>query len=159
VGRHGSSSGGIWLVALGLFLAAPYVSKAGGTLPHSAPPAPPSPTSRAARAVAFAAGQIGKPYVWGAEGPDAYDCSGLTMAAWTWAGRSIPRTAQGQLDGLPRVTGAPVAGDLIVYQTDGPSRRHVAIVVDAARMVEARSRATGVVVSPIRGGWVGVVRP
>jgi hypothetical protein len=58
--------------------------------------------TRAARAVAFALGQRGKLYRWGAEGPHAFDCSGLTWAAWRTAGVTIPRTAAGQLAGLPR---------------------------------------------------------
>ena len=52
---------------------------------------------RAARAVAFALRQRGKPYRWGAEGPLAFDCSGLTWAAWRAAGVTIPRTAADQL--------------------------------------------------------------
>lgn len=45
-------------------------------------------------AVAFATRELGKPYVWGAEGPDSYDCSGLTSKAWLAAGVVIPRTSQ-----------------------------------------------------------------
>jgi cell wall-associated NlpC family hydrolase len=102
---------------------------------QTARPARPSP--RAGRAVAFALAQRGKPYRWGAAGPHAFDCSGLTWAAWQAAGVSIPRTAAGQLAGLPRVHGPLRPGDLVVYETDGPSRRHVAIVVGPGRMVEA----------------------
>jgi cell wall-associated NlpC family hydrolase len=71
----------------------------------TAPPAPAlrPPDRAAARAVAFALAQRGKPYRWGAQGPDAFDCSGLTWAAWRAAGVAIPRTAGGQLAGLPRV--------------------------------------------------------
>jgi peptidoglycan DL-endopeptidase CwlO len=74
------------------------------------PPAAPDrrPSPRAARAVAYALAQRGKPYRWGARGPDAFDCSGLTWAAWRAAGVAIPRTAAGQLAGLPpsRVVGS-----------------------------------------------------
>jgi cell wall-associated NlpC family hydrolase len=129
-------------------------------------PRPPagSPTAggddaRAARAVAFALAQRGKPYQWGAQGPGAYDCSGLTWAAWRAAGVAIPRTAAGQLTGLPRVRGWLQPGDLVVYRSDGPSRRHVAMVVGGGRMVEALRRGVPVRVTRLRGGWLGAVRP
>jgi peptidoglycan DL-endopeptidase CwlO len=114
---------------------------------------------RAAQAVAFARAQRGKPYQWGAEGPDAYDCSGLTWAAWRHAGVTIPRTAAGQLTGLPRVRGQLQPGDLVVYRSDGPSRRHVAMVVGGGRMVEALRGGVPVRVTGVRGGWLGAVRP
>jgi peptidoglycan DL-endopeptidase CwlO len=115
--------------------------------------------TRAARAVAFALAQRGKPYRWGAQGPHAYDCSGLTWAAWQAAGVAIPRTAAGQLAGLPRVRGRLRPGDLLIYRTDGPSRRHVAMVVGRGRMVEAPGRGIPVRSTSIRGGWLGAVRP
>jgi cell wall-associated NlpC family hydrolase len=109
--------------------------------------------------VAFALSQRGKPYQWGAEGPGAYDCSGLTWAAWRAAGAVIPRTAAGQLAGLPRVRGRLQPGDLVIYRTDGPSRRHVAIVVGRGRMVEALGRGIPVRSTSIRPGYLGIVRP
>jgi cell wall-associated NlpC family hydrolase len=115
--------------------------------------------ARAARAVAFALAQVGKPYQWGAEGPGAYDCSGLTWAAWRAAGVTIPRTAAGQLAALPRVRGQLQPGDLVVYRSDGPSRRHVAMVVGGGRMVEALRAGVSVRVTGLRGGWLGAVRP
>ena len=62
----------------------------------------------------FALAQLGEPYVWGATGPDSWDCSGLTMAAWAAAGVALPRTTFAQI-----LTGSPVSptemqpGDLI----------------------------------------------
>ena len=55
-------------------------------------------TSNAAaqRAVDFALAQVGKPYVWAAAGPDSYDCSGLTMAAWARGGVALPHFAAAQ---------------------------------------------------------------
>jgi cell wall-associated NlpC family hydrolase len=131
------------------------------------PPATPPPAAggraggdgRAARAVAFALAQRGKPYQWAAHGPDAYDCSGLTWAAWQHAGVTIPRTAAAQLADLPRVRGHLRPGDLVIYPSNGPSRRHVAMVVDPGRMVEALGRGIPVRVTGLRRGWLGVVRP
>jgi cell wall-associated NlpC family hydrolase len=109
--------------------------------------------------VAFALGQRGKPYRWGAEGPQAFDCSGLTWAAWRAAGVAIPRTAAGQLTGLPRARGQLQTGDLVIYRSSGPSRRHVAMVVGSGRMVEAPAHGVPVRVTGLRGGWLGAVRP
>jgi cell wall-associated NlpC family hydrolase len=123
------------------------------------PGARPASGSRPARAVAFAFRQQGKPYRWGAEGPHAFDCSGLTWAAWRAAGVTIPRTAARQLAGLPRVRGQLRPGDLVIYRTDGPSRRHVAIVVGPGRMAEAPGRGIPVRLTSIRPGRLGAVRP
>jgi cell wall-associated NlpC family hydrolase len=124
-----------------------------------APGARPAPGSRAARAVAFALRQLGKPYRWGSEGPGAFDCSGLTWAAWRAAGVTIPRTAAGQLTSLPRARGRLRPGDLVIYASRGPSRRHVAMVVGRGRMVEALGRGIPVRSTSIRPGWLGAVRP
>jgi cell wall-associated NlpC family hydrolase len=148
-------------------LAAPHAQALRGlvadALPGIAAPerlgARPGSGSRPARAVAFALGQRGKPYRWGGQGPGAFDCSGLTWAAWRAAGVTIPRTAAGQLAGLPRVRGQLRPGDLVIYRTDGPSRRHVAIVVGRGRMVEAPGRGIPVRSTRLRGGWLGAVRP
>jgi cell wall-associated NlpC family hydrolase len=148
-------------------LAAPHATALRGLVARALPvmtaPAPPGarPTSasRPARAVRFALGQRGKPYRWGAEGPGAYDCSGLTWAAWRAAGVTIPRTAAGQLADLSRVRGRLAPGDLLIYRTEGPSRRHVAMVVGQGRMVEALGRSTPVRSTSIRPGWLAAVRP
>jgi hypothetical protein len=127
-------------------------------LPAAPPPAA-GDGGRAGRAVAFALAQVGKPYQWGAQGPDAYDCSGLTWAAWQHAGVAIPRTAAGQLGALPPVRGRLQPGDLLIYRSQGPSGRHVGMVVDGGRMVEALRVGVPVRVTGLRGGWLGAVRP
>jgi cell wall-associated NlpC family hydrolase len=147
-------------------LAAPHAQAlqemlAGGAMPgpSAARPAAGAPAPPAARAVAFALGQRGKPYRWGAQGPQAFDCSGLTWAAWHAAGVAIPRTAAGQLAGLPRVRGRLQPGDLVIYPSRGPSRRHVGMVVGGGRMVEAPARGVPVRVTRLRDGFMGAVRP
>jgi cell wall-associated NlpC family hydrolase len=109
--------------------------------------------------VAFALDQRGKPYRWGAEGPHAFDCSGLTWASWRAAGVTIPRTAAGQLASLPGVRGRLQPGDLLIYASRGPSRRHVAMAVGRGRMVEALGRGIPVRSTSLRRGWLGAVRP
>ena len=92
-------------------------SSGGGQQPSSpSPPSAPNVTASgaAATAVAFAKAQVGKPYQWGAAGPNAYDCSGLTMAAWAQAGVSLPHSAAAQYDVTRRVSASELQpGDLI----------------------------------------------
>ncbi|WP_372442152.1 NlpC/P60 family protein [Actinomadura violacea] len=76
------------------------------------------------KAVQFAEQQLGEPYRWGATGPDTWDCSGLTQAAWRAAGVSIPRVTYDQIaSGTPTTKEAAVAGDLYF-----PHRGHVMMV-------------------------------
>jgi cell wall-associated NlpC family hydrolase len=168
--RRPSPGGGLAVLVVVTVLAALTAPRAttlrgliADALPAIAAPTPPgarpAPGSRAIRAVAFVLRQRGKPYRWGAEGPGAYDCSGLTRAAWRAAGVTIPRTAAGQLAGLARVRGRLQPGDLVIYPSRGPSGRHVAMVVGRGRMVEALGRGIPVRSTSIRGGWLGAVRP
>jgi cell wall-associated NlpC family hydrolase len=170
--RHPAPGGGLAVlvvVTVLVALAGPNARElrglvADGRAVIAAPATPPAPALRrprpgAARAVAFAMGQRGKPYRWGAEGPHAFDCSGLTWAAWQAAGVTIPRTAARQLAGLPRVRGGLRPGDLLIYRSSGPSRRHVAMVVGEGRMVEASGRGIPVRSTSLRPGWLGAVRP
>ncbi|KMO98415.1 NlpC/P60 family protein [Streptomyces roseus] len=87
------------------------------------------------KAVQYATAQMGKPYVWGAEGPDSFDCSGLTSQAWRAAGRGIPRTSQEQLRLLPKVAIKDMRpGDLIIYFDDAS---HVGMYVGDGAMIHA----------------------
>jgi cell wall-associated NlpC family hydrolase len=70
----------------------------------------------AATAVSAACGQLGKRYQYGAEGPDAFDCSGLTLYAWQKAGKSLPRTAAQQYSATTRISKDQLQpGDLIFF--------------------------------------------
>ena len=68
------------------------------TPPAPPAPTPPAPSGGADAAIAFAKAQLGEPYQWGATGPSAWDCSGLTMRAWASAGRSLPHYSVAQYD-------------------------------------------------------------
>ncbi|MEU7238909.1 C40 family peptidase [Streptomyces sparsogenes] len=115
-------------------------------------------TAQGRRAVEFATAQLGKDYVWGAEGPDTYDCSGLTQRAWAAGGRSIPRTSQEQWRRLPKVGVERMRpGDLIIYFKDAS---HVGMYVGNGAIIHAPRPGRQVTVAgagsmPI----LGVVRP
>ena len=120
------------------------------------------PTStQAEKAVAFAYAQLGKPYVWGATGPDSYDCSGLVQAAWAAAGVSIPRVTYDQWAALPHIATSSIQpGDLLYYDGEG----HVAMYVGDGYIIDAPRTGLDVEKIPMNTGWYaagfdGAVRP
>jgi len=115
----------------------------------------------AARAVAFALSQQGKPYEFGAEGPDTYDCSGLTWRAWQHAGLNWERmSAAGQWQWLQQRShdvaatqlhaGRPVV--LRQQPHDPATVHHVAMAIGHGRMVEAPAPGIPVRLVPVR--WI-----
>ena len=123
---------------------APTTPAPAPTTPAPAPaPAPPPAVLPAAQvALAFALAQVGKPYVWGAEGPDSYDCSGLTMASYLEAGIYIGRTTRTQYAETARVPLADMKpGDLVFYSSDGTASGiyHVAMYTGNGMRVHAPS--------------------
>ncbi|WP_067573145.1 C40 family peptidase [Nocardia acidivorans] len=112
---------------------------AGRDYPWSMPAT--SGDSAAVRQVlAVATAQVGKPYVWGAEGPNSFDCSGLMQYAARSAGVDIPRVSQDQYRQLPKVNPADIRpGDLIfpAGQYNGGSPTHVMMYLGNGQCVEA----------------------
>ena len=95
------------------------------------------PTTRgsASAAVDAAMSQVGKPYRWGAAGPNAYDCSGLTMWAWRHAGVSLPHSSRMQYRATRRISRAQLQpGDLVFF---GHPIHHVAMYIGNGKVVEA----------------------
>ncbi|MFD9334215.1 C40 family peptidase [Streptomyces sp. NPDC060028] len=119
---------------------------------------PRTPTAAGGTALTYATAQLGKPYVWGAEGPGSFDCSGLTSQAWAHAGRAIPRTSQEQWARLPKVPLDKLRpGDLVVYF---PTATHVALYVGDGKVIQAPRPGARVKVSPIAANpLLGAVRP
>jgi peptidoglycan DL-endopeptidase CwlO len=116
------------------------------------------PTSPgAASAVRVALSQVGKPYVWGAEGPNSFDCSGLMLYAWRAAGKSLPHSSRAQLSATRRVSiGQIRPGDLVFF---GSPIHHVGMYIGNGNMVEASRRGVPVRVrSVFRKDMVGVGR-
>ncbi|MEV0457009.1 NlpC/P60 family protein [Catellatospora methionotrophica] len=89
---------------------------------------------KAGIAVSFAYKQLGKPYVWGADGPGGYDCSGLTMAAWKAAGVGLYHQAATQWRETTHISRSQLLpGDLVFYSGLG----HVAIYVGSGKVIHA----------------------
>jgi cell wall-associated NlpC family hydrolase len=113
---------------------------------------------RAAAAVTFAQRALGKPYVWGATGPNGFDCSGLTQAAWKAAGVSLPRTTYTQINAGQRVSKSDLApGDLVFFYS-GIS--HVGLYVGGGKMIHAPHPGAPVRLAPISEmPFAGATRP
>ena len=115
-------------------------------------PAVQAPTQAVATAITFAEQQLGKPYLWGGTGPDAFDCSGLVMMAYRAAGIDIARTSQAQWATEQRVPASQVQpGDLVFFAgADGTptSPGHVGLVIGNGKMIEAYATGFPIRVSP-----------
>jgi cell wall-associated NlpC family hydrolase len=108
--------------------------------PPPAPPAPPAPSGGVGAAISFARAQIGEPYQWGAAGPSAWDCSGLTMGAWSAGGRSLPHYSVAQYEqSTPIGVGSLQPGDLLFWgSSSSPSSiYHVALYIGGGQMIHA----------------------
>jgi cell wall-associated NlpC family hydrolase len=166
--RQRRGNGLLWVVAIIALLVAANAKpqQATGTT-HKGRQHAQVASPSAAKAVAYARAQLGKPYVWGAEGPGAFDCSGLTWAAWRAGGLGWGRmTAADQWQTLRRheVTRAQLRpGDLVFFAWrpgDADSIHHVGLYVGGGRMAEAPySGATVRLASINRSGWFGAARP
>jgi cell wall-associated NlpC family hydrolase len=116
-------------------------------------------SGRAAVAVRFAYAQLGKPYSYGAAGPDAYDCSGLTMQAWAAAGVSLPHNAAAQQSSVRPVSYANLPpGDLVFF---GSPAYHVGIYVGNGNFIHAPHTGDVVRIAALssEGGFAGGGRP
>ncbi|MCW2916006.1 MAG: hypothetical protein JWN52_4074 [Actinomycetia bacterium] len=90
------------------------------------------------RIIAFARAQIGKLYVWGAAGPNTFDCSGLTQMAYRAGGIPIPRVTYTQwTSGAHIQPGQEQPGDLVFFYKGSNGPEHVGLVVSAGMMIEA----------------------
>lgn len=117
----------------------------------------PNVSGMAAAAVHFALAQVGKRYVYGATGPNAFDCSGLTLTAWGVAGVSLPHNAAAQMAMGTRVPESQLQpGDLVFYYR-GIS--HVAMYIGNGMVVGAQNPSTGVRIVPLHSmPYMGAVR-
>jgi cell wall-associated NlpC family hydrolase len=119
----------------------------------------PTGTPRAVQiAIAYALGQLGKPYLWGGTGPAGYDCSGLVMMAYQAAGIDLPRTTFQQVDvGTPVYNVAQLQpGDLLFTAgSDGSDTEpgHVGMFIGDGLVVQAPQTGEPIMLTPLAGYW------
>nr|WP_227464409.1 C40 family peptidase [Nocardioides lijunqiniae] len=132
---------------------AEILSRGGTTVPSDVPA-----SGRAAAAVQYAMAQVGDSYVYGAAGPNAFDCSGLTMMAWAQAGVGLPHSSSAQYSSGARVAESDLqAGDLVFYYSP---ISHVGMYIGNGLIVHAANPGAGVKVSNLHEmPYVGAVRP
>ncbi|MBN9607959.1 MAG: hypothetical protein BGO26_06315 [Actinobacteria bacterium 69-20] len=130
-----------------------YEQQAAATAEPAVPAPPPQQQSAGASpagqvAVAAALSKLGARYVWGASGPNLFDCSGLTSWAWAQAGVSIPRTSRDQ----STMTTVPLdqlrPGDLVTYYSPVS---HVAMYIGNGKVVQASTESMPVYISSLYG--------
>lgn len=131
----------------------PTKTPAAKTATPKAEPAP-ATSGGAAAAVAYARAQVGKRYVMGATGPSAFDCSGLTSAAWRQGGVSLPRTSQGQANAGVRVSVSQIQpGDIVIFYSGAT---HVGIYVGNGMIVDAANPRAGVRLISLSNSWMPI---
>ncbi|AVH59192.1 MULTISPECIES: C40 family peptidase [Streptomyces] len=92
-------------------------------------------SARAAAAIAAARSAVGRPYVWGANGPGGFDCSGLTQWSYAQAGIGLPRTSQAQQYAGRQVSLSQAEpGDLVTYRSDAS---HIAMYMGNGQVIHA----------------------
>ncbi|WP_371927776.1 NlpC/P60 family protein [Lentzea sp. HUAS12] len=156
-----------WYVDMVLDQAAAYAEAAASSLGTGDCNTTQAPNAATLAAITYACRQLGLPYVWGGDGPDAghegFDCSGLTKAAYGAAGVTLLRTAHQQFDMGPRVAeGQPLLpGDLVFYGTPR-NIHHVGLYLGQGKMINAPTFGIPVQVGNVRyngDDYAGATRP
>jgi len=180
----GSNYQRYWALSGQLLDAVTGVADTPGSCGQGVPGGEPGPTSRhglpvgyripagtspqAALAVSYAIAQLGKPYIWAAAGPNAFDCSGLTMAAWAQAGVTLDHYTVDQMhEGVQIPAGHITAGDLVLVPgSDAPGPGlpgHVGIYLGYGLVESAVDPLQGIIVQSWQaftsGGLDAVVDP
>ncbi|WP_436495693.1 NlpC/P60 family protein [Actinokineospora sp. HUAS TT18] len=112
-----------------------------------------APPGAAGKAMEVALAQRGKPYVWGAEGPNSFDCSGLTLYAYRAAGVSLPHSSRAQYTlGKSVARGEWQPGDLLFYGGSPSTIHHVAMYIGGGMIVHASTSGVPVKTATVEGG-------
>ena len=101
------------------------------------------------KAISFALGKVGGTYVWGGEGPDVFDCSGLTMVAWRQAGVTIPHYSGSQYAATKAVSLSAIQpGDLLFFYS---VNTHVGMYLGNGKFVHAANSMDGIRIDSLPG--------
>jgi len=132
------------------------------TAPPASSPAPTPPSNAVSgnvgAVIRYAYAQLGKPYQWGATGPGAFDCSGLTMMAWAQAGVSLPHSSRAQIGIGRQVTRSELQPGDLIFRYSPIS--HVSLYVGNGQQISATHTGSTVKLqSAFQGEIVGYSRP
>jgi peptidoglycan DL-endopeptidase CwlO len=142
--------------------AAAAASRPAPTAPSAGIPAPAPPpnavSGNVGAVIRYAYAQLGKPYQWGATGPGAFDCSGLTMMAWAQAGVSLPHSSRAQIGIGRQVTRSELQPGDLIFRYSPIS--HVSLYVGNGQQISATHTGSTVKLqSAFQGEVVGYSRP
>jgi cell wall-associated NlpC family hydrolase len=113
----------------------------------------PASSAEGSNVAAYAKKYVGKDYIWGAAGPNAFDCSGFTMYIYSKFGVSMPHNSRSQYSyGSAVGKGGLSPGDILFFNTYS-SISHVGIYVGGGSFVHAANSRTGVVISSLSEGY------
>jgi peptidoglycan DL-endopeptidase CwlO len=137
-------------------------SRPAPTAPSAESPAPTPPpntvSGNVGAVIRYAYAQLGKPYQWGATGPGAFDCSGLTMMAWAQAGVSLPHSSRAQIGIGRQVTQSELQPGDLIFRYSPIS--HVSLYVGNGQQISATHTGSTVKLQPaFQGEVVGFSRP
>jgi len=134
------------------------IAEPAATAPAAADVPAAAASGRAGAAVAYALAQVGDAYVYGAAGPSAFDCSGLTMMAWAQAGVGLAHSSSVQSgSGTPVSSDALQPGDLVFYYSP---ISHVGMYIGNGQIVHAANPSSGVTTADVFSmPYSGAVRP
>lgn len=139
----GAVTAGALMIPVAPAMAQPFTAPSVGSGSIQATPVASSTGQAAANA---AQSKVGSPYVWGATGPNSFDCSGLVQWAYKQAGKSVPRTSYDQVAGGTAVSKANLQpGDVVAFY----GADHVGIYIGGGSVVHAPTEGDVVKVSPL----------
>lgn len=136
---------------------APNTGNTGGNnnatpAPTTNPAPPPTSSGKAAGAIAAGMKKLNAPYVWGAAGPNSFDCSGFVAWAYAQVGVMLPHYSGAQYASTTRISASQLQpGDLVFWGPGGSE--HVAIYIGGGQLLHTFSAPTGVAVTALQGWW------
>lgn len=156
------TAGGEWRYTAHYDVYLNRIGRSGSAAEPAGPARPAAPAAASdgaessADAVDYALAQLGKPYVWGGNGPAGFDCSGLVQQAYRQSGIALPRVANDQYAATTPISAGELRrGDLLFWSDSGRASgiHHVGIYLGGGKFVEAPRPGRSVRISTLAGGY------